>query len=267
MGPLACSVCALTLCSVCLASTVYPPQPCHSPEKCRRICRDCTRDARLRSVFVPADRVLLQIASNEAVRERERVVRAATANSASTDMPSASSSDLSNSQVTSERVPVSTPFASEHQPDIVDDHEPETKRPRTRGQARRLASSTNAQVESSSSTSSSPSSSSSSESEQIPPLPGSVREEFRIFFNFYSELDGLAIRFELFDADDLELWESPLPFSAIFVLPSARLACWVLDAYPGMFEPVRPAEHLTRLDHPNAYGPPETVDQVEFSMW
>ena len=60
------------------------------------------------------------------------------------------------------------------------------------------------------------------------------------FSNFYSHLDGTARCYDIFDAGDTTLWAQALPFSHIFVFPTAAHARRALDSYSSHLVPIAP---------------------------
>jgi hypothetical protein len=90
----------------------------------------------------------------------------------------------------------------------------------------------------------------------------SVSSAFSIF---YSHLDGTARCYEIFDAIDTTLWAEALPFSHLFVFPTAAHARRALDTYSGHLIAVTPQ----LLQSVTAQVGLDTVDtnHVMFRVW
>ena len=85
------------------------------------------------------------------------------------------------------------------------------------------------------------------------------------FATFYSHLDGTARCYDIFDACDTTLWAQALPFSHIFVFPSAAHALRALDKFSAHLVPVTP--QLLRLVTAQAGPDAVETDTVLFRMW
>ena len=85
------------------------------------------------------------------------------------------------------------------------------------------------------------------------------------FTTFYSHLDGTARCYDIFDADDTTLWAQTLPFSHIFVFPTAAHARRALDAFSSHLVPVAPL--LLQLVPAQAGLGAVDTNNVMFRMW
>jgi hypothetical protein len=85
------------------------------------------------------------------------------------------------------------------------------------------------------------------------------------FSTFYSHLDGTARCFEIFDAGDTTLWAEALPFSHLFVFPTAAHARRALDAYSGHLIAVTP-QLLQSVTAQVGLDPVDT-NHVMFRVW
>jgi hypothetical protein len=85
------------------------------------------------------------------------------------------------------------------------------------------------------------------------------------FSTFYSHLDGTARCYDIFDAGETTLWAQALPFSHIFVFPTAVHARRALDAYSNHLVPVTP--QLLQLVTAQVGLDAVDMDNVMFRVW
>ena len=84
------------------------------------------------------------------------------------------------------------------------------------------------------------------------------------FASFYSHLGGSARCFDIFDAGDTALWAQALPFSHVFVFPTAALARRALDAYSAHLAPIAP---LLQVGATDVCMQAVDTDNVAFRVW
>jgi hypothetical protein len=85
------------------------------------------------------------------------------------------------------------------------------------------------------------------------------------FATFYSHLDGTARCYDIFDASDTTLWAQALPFSHIFVFPTAAHALRALGKFSCHLIPVTP--QLLQLVTAQAGPDAVDTDTVLFRIW
>ncbi len=85
------------------------------------------------------------------------------------------------------------------------------------------------------------------------------------FSAFYSHLDGTARCYDIFDAGDTTLWAQALPFSHIFVFPTAAHARRALDSYSSHLVPIAPL--LLQLVPAQAGLGAADANNVMFRIW
>jgi hypothetical protein len=81
------------------------------------------------------------------------------------------------------------------------------------------------------------------------------------FRYFYTHLNGTARLFEIFDATDTQLWETPLAFAHVYVFESARKAERVRFLFPQYLRPIAPSTAPSIAQS----GP--SSDLMQFCIW
>ena len=89
-----------------------------------------------------------------------------------------------------------------------------------------------------------------------------IDDEMPVSFRyFYSHLNGTARLFEIFDAVDTQLWETPLAFAHVYVFESARKAERVRFLFPQYLRPIAP------VTSPSLALSGTSADLMQFCIW